>query len=251
MSSIFDDIAKSGSNADSEQGLQSDNNELDETQTQGDPEEAHAVTSRRLKETLQELIKYGLLEAVRKPNLYRQALAHQKELDQLLEPLDLQLTVDEVRGLVFLVVARSVKESVTEDIDEWSHPLVRRQRLNMEQSLLVAILRQRFVAFETEAGLGDEGARVHLDELLPELNSFLGEMGSEEKEYKRLRTMLEKLKQYGIVSEIQADDQIVIRPLIAHLANPENLKQLLAAFRRLAAANNPQTQSGSLERDND
>lgn len=192
-------------------------------------------TPRSIKDTLQELIKYGLLEAGRKPNLYRTALNHHSDLNRLLEPLDLKLAIDDVRGLAFLKVMEDIRPDDIEDDDEWSHPLVRRQRLNMEQSLLVALLRQHFVAHETESGVGSDGAIVHLDDLVSELKPFLGDLGSEVREYNRLRNLLEKLKNHGIVSDIDANDQVMIRPLIAHLANPENLGQLLAAFQRLAA----------------
>jgi hypothetical protein len=43
---------------------------------------------------------------------------------------------------------------------------VRRQRLNLEQSLLVAILRQHFVAWEQESGTGASQAQIAIDDLL-------------------------------------------------------------------------------------
>lgn len=205
-----------------------------------DTEAAAPYTPKPLKDALQELIKYGLLEAARKPNLYRTALSHHQDLNLLLEPLDLKLAIDDVRGLAFLLVADAFHpDDTSPEDDEWSHPLVRRQRLNMEQSLLVALLRQHFVAHETEAGVGSDGALVHLDDLIPELNSFLGTLGSEAREYSRLRNLLDKLKNHGIVSDIDANDQVIIRPLIAHLANPDNLGQLLAAFERMAGGEAP------------
>ncbi len=116
--------------------------------------------------------------------------------------------------------------------DEWSHPLVRRQRLNLEQSLMVAILRRLYVAHEVEAGIGATTAVAHLDDLIPELNQFLGDTGSDSRDGKRLRQLLEQLRGHGLVSEIDKNDQISIRPLIVHIANPENLKNLLFAFKQ-------------------
>jgi hypothetical protein len=101
----------------------------------------------------------------------------------------------------------------------------------LEQSLLVAILRQQFVANEQEAGIGSTGALVSLDDLLPHLQMYLGDLGSDAQEQKRLRTLLEQLKGHGIVSDVDQHDQIYIRPIIAHVANPQNLQNLLQAFR--------------------
>ena len=192
-------------------------------------------TAGNLKTTVQELFKYGLLEADRKPNLYAVASTQTAEVNRILEPFDLHLKVDEIRGLAFLVVAEQLFRDGEENDGEWSHPLVRRQRLNMEQSLLIAILRQHFIAHEQEAGLGAGDAIVELDELLPQLQLYLGDTGSDIKDQKRLRSLLENLKNHGIVSDIDANDQVIIRPIITHLANPENLQNLLQHFRKLAA----------------
>lgn len=192
---------------------------------------AGQYTPKNLRAVTQELLKYGLLEADRKPNLYQVAVSQTSAIDQILEPLDLRLKIDDIRGLAFLTVSAQL---FTEEDDEWSHPLIRRQRLNMEQSLLIAILRQYFIAHEQEAGLGAGEAVVELDELLPQLQLYLGDTGSDAKDQKRLRNLLENLKNHGIVSEVDASDQIIIRPIITHLANPENLQNLLQHFRKLA-----------------
>jgi len=199
---------------------------------EGPTTDTDAYTPRPIKEATLELLKYGLLESASKPNLYRAAVTHSPDINRVLEPLDLSLRIDEVRGLAFVIVAPSAGESPADD--EWSHPLVRRQRLNLEQSLLIAILRQQFVAHEQEAGLGTKDALVTLDDVLPQLQTYLGSLGSDLLEQKRLRNLLEQLRGYGIVSEIDRHDQFSIRPLIAHLANPESLVNLLHAFRKEA-----------------
>lgn len=179
-----------------------------------------------------ELLKYGLLESASKPNLYRSAVLREDEVNQVLSWLDLALRVDTIRGLAFVVVAKTAQS----EEDEWSHPLVRRQRLTLEQSLLVAILRQQFVAHEVEAGVGASEARVALDDLIPHLQAYLGDKGSDALERKRLVGMLEQLKAHGIVSDVDQQERVVIRPIIAHLANPENLTNLLQGMRELAGA---------------
>ena len=193
-----------------------------------------SYTPHAIKQCCQELLKNGLLEMGRKPNLYRTALTQQEKIRQLLEPFDLNLKVDDIRGLAFLTVAESVLDE--EQGDEWSHPLVRRQRLTLEQSLLVAILRKHFLNHEQESGIGAENAVVFIDELIPELQIYLPELGSDIKEQSRLRNLLEKLKGHGIVSEIDNQDQVTIRPIIAHLADPESLQALLEQYRRLAGS---------------
>ncbi|HEJ2063286.1 TPA: DUF4194 domain-containing protein [Pseudomonas aeruginosa] len=184
-------------------------------------------TPQRVREAVQEMLKYGLLEESHKPNLYRSALSNVEVVDRILEPLDLAMGVDEVRGLVFV----TVRQGEVSEQDDWSHPLVRRQRLNLEQSLLIAILRQHFIAYEQESGTGASQALVAVDELIPQLQVYLGELGSEAKERNRIITLLDQLKGHGLVSALDAHDRVIIRPIITHLANPENLQALVVWLR--------------------
>ncbi len=188
-------------------------------------------TSQRVREAVQEMLKYGLLEESHKPNLYRSALSNIEAVDRGLEPLDLAMGGDEVRGLVFV----TVRQGEAAEQDDWSHPLVRRQRLNLEQSLLIAILRQHFIAYEQESGTGASQALVAVDELIPQVQVYLGELGSEAKERNRIITLLDQLKGHGLVSALDAHDRVIIRPIITHLANPENLQALVAWLREQVA----------------
>ncbi|MDU6925211.1 DUF4194 domain-containing protein [Franconibacter helveticus] len=188
-------------------------------------------TLKKIREATQELLKYGLLEEASKPNLYRVVLTHPEEVTRILEPLDLDIGIDEIRGLLYV----KVRLDETPEQDEWSHPLVRRQRLNLEQSLLVAILRQRFVAWEQESGTGASQAQIAIDDLLPQLQIYLGDPGSESKERTRLLTLLDQLKGHGLVTSLDAHERIVIRPIIAHLADPINLQTLLLWLREQIA----------------
>lgn len=139
--------------------------------------------------------------------------------------------IDEIRGLLYV----KVRLDETPEQDEWSHPLVRRQRLNLEQSLLVAILRQYFVAWEQESGTGASQAQIAIDDLLPQLQIYLGDPGSESKERTRLLALLDQLKGHGLVTSPDAHERIVVRPIIAHLADPMNLQALLAWLREQIA----------------
>lgn len=181
--------------------------------------------------TTLELLKSGLLEDASKPNLYHAALVHRDAIGRVLASLDLALRIDDIRGLAFVVVAQPGDGT---DTDAWSHPLVRRQRLTLEQSLLVAILRQQFVAHEVEAGIGAGSAKVALDDLVPQLQTYLGDLGSDAQERKRVLALLEQLKGHGIVSDVDDHERVTIRPIIAHLANPESLAGLIEDLQRAA-----------------
>ena len=115
----------------------------------------------------------------------------------------------------------------------WSHPLVRRQRLTLEQSLLVALLRRHYLDHE-RSGATATGARVGIDDLIAELQPYLGERGSESEETVRVRRLLDQLRDHGLVSAVE-DDMVTIRPLICHLADVGSLQGLLAHYRHLAA----------------
>jgi hypothetical protein len=183
-------------------------------------------TSAEVKEVTQELLKHGYIEETPGSNLFRRAMTHEGEISAALEPLDLALRLDSHRGVAFLGVAQAAKEYTGSD-EGWAHPLVRRQRLTLEQSLLIALLRQAFVMHEQESGVGQNAATIAVDELLPQFMAYAGDSGSDAKNESRLLSLLDQLKTHGIVSEVDKKHEVVIRPLIAHLANPDSLAALL------------------------
>ena len=197
--------------------------------------EAAPATPQPLRRALQELLKMGLLEQASKPQLFRHIAIDTARVNALLEPLDLQVRVDDLRGLAYVAVAPGWQADDAEDDDEWTHPLVRRQRLTLEQSLLLAVLRREFLQREQEGGLG-VAVQLGLDGLLAQLEIYLGATGSQMQDRKRLLELLEKLRAHGVVSEVDAQDQLTIRPMIVHLANPENLQGLLTHLRGLGQA---------------
>jgi hypothetical protein len=140
-----------------------------------------------------------------------------------------------VRGLAFLAVVPDYAGDGTDESeqDDWTHPLMKRQRLTLEQSLLLALLRREFLQREQESGTGT-AVRVTVDSLLPQLETYLGATGSDMQERKRLGQLLENLRTHGMVSDVDAQDCITIRPMIVHLLNPENLQTLLLRLRAVA-----------------
>ena len=211
-----------------------DNAPTPEPQPEPAPETTPA-TPQPLRRALQELLRSGLLEQASKPQLFRHIASDTARINRLLEPLDLQVRVDDLRGLAYVAVAPGWQADDAEDGDEWTHPLVRRQRLTLEQSLLLALLRREFLQREQEGGLG-VAVQLGLDGLLPQLEIYLGATGSDMQDRKRLLELLDKLRAHGVVSEVDAQDQLTIRPMIVHLANPENLQGLLAHLRGLRQA---------------
>jgi len=194
-------------------------------------------TSPEIKTVVQELLKNGYLEQSNRQELFRRVNIHQQSINDVLEPLDLALRVDTYRGVAFLTVAQPQSAMLTheqtdsEDEDGWSHPLVRKQRLTLEQSLLVAILRQTFMMHEQESGVGQSAAKISVDELLPNFLTYFGDSGSDTKDENRLLQLLDQLKAHGIVSEVDKKHEITIRPLIAHFASPESLAALLGVLK--------------------
>ena len=196
-------------------------------------------TPQAVRKALQYVLANGWLESATKPHMFRLIAAQMAQLDVLLEPLDLQVVVDDVRGLAFLAVVHGYhSDNGSDDADEseqddWTHPLMRRQRLTLEQSLLLAILRREFLQREQESGTGAQ-VRITVDSLLPQLETYLGATGSDMQERKRLGQLLDNLRGHGMVSEVDAQDCITIRPMIVHLLNPENLQALLLRLREAA-----------------
>ena len=194
-----------------------------------------AKTPSSVRQALQFLLAHGWLESTLKPQLFRLINAQTMQLDTLLEPLDLRVVVDDVRGLAFLAVTPDYagNDADESEQDDWTHPLMKRQRLTLEQSLLLALLRREFLQREQESGTGTP-VRITVDSLLPQLETYLGTTGSDMQERKRLGQLLENLRTHGMVSEVDAQDCITIRPMIVHLLNPENLQALLLRLREVA-----------------
>ncbi len=192
-------------------------------------------TPPHVRQALQFLLAHGWLESAAKPKLFHLIAAQTALFDTLLEPLDLRVVVDDVRGLAFLAVVPDYAGDDTDESeqDDWTHPLMKRQRLTLEQSLLLALLRREFLQREQESGTGAV-VRITVDSLLPQLETYLGAMGSDMQERKRLTQLLENLRTHGMVTEVDAQDCITIRPMIVHLLNPENLQTLLLRLREVA-----------------
>ncbi len=229
MSNIFDRMA-AGSGEDQPQPT--DDIPPAQTQPVVDVQRVeHIRIAGDVRQAIQELLRLGYLEEKQKSELFRTAIVHEREINAALEPLDLAVKIDSYRGIALIVVRRDGENATSQDMeslsDEWAHPLVRRQRLTLEQSLLIAILRGAFVLHEQESGVGGRPARIAVDELLPQYLTYIGDSGSDARNETRLNNLLEQLKGYGIVSEVDAKQEITIRPLIAHIANPESLAALL------------------------
>ena len=229
---IFDQIASQATEPLAEQTAVPEAETLDEPVAEASPT---ARTPAQQRAALQYLLANGWVEAGNKPRLYQHIAAHLSALDSLLEPLDLRVQLDDVRGFAFLAVRSDYESDANDESEagEWTHPLMRRQRLTLEQSLLLAILRREFLQREQESGMGVT-VRLSVDSLLPQLETYLGSTGSDMQERKRLLQLLENLRGHGLVSEVDAQDSISIRPMIVHLLNPENLQALLARLRTVA-----------------
>lgn len=220
------------SSADSEQ---IDHQELKSEVPNGEPSSIADNVPLEVKEVTQELLKHGYIEEAPNPVLFRKAVVHERAIHEALIPLDLALRLDTHRGIAFLVITKAASES-TEGDQAWSHPLVRRQRLTLEQSLLVAILRQAFMIHEQESGIGHSIVKVAVDDLLSQFLTYFNDSGSDAQNESRLMNLLDQLKIHGIVSEVNSNLEVTIRPIIAHLANAESLSALLRVLSERASS---------------
>lgn len=228
---LFDQWAAEPGSAGDAEAAESVQPGLEEAQSAEPSSAMGAVrTPVELRRALLDLLKHGWLEKVAKPRLFATIQNRTSDINHLLEPLDLQVQIDEARGLAYVTVLADdmAGEEVAQDDaeDGWSHPLVFRQRLTLEQSLLVAILRREFIQQEQEGGLGVT-VRIAVEDLQPQLDVFMDRSGSDAQDRKRLMQLLDNLRKHGMVSEVDAQDYVLIRPMIVHLANPENLQALL------------------------
>lgn len=232
MSNVFDRmVSQNGEPPDAITSIEEENDSPAPRHTNEADELAR--TPPDVKKVAQELHRHGSLEEAQKRELFRLAILHERAIQIALEPLDLELRLDAHRGIAFLEVVAS-ECTPPEGDGAWSHPLVKRQRLTLEQSLLVAMLRQAFVIHEQELGVGGSTAKTAVDDLLPQFMTYFGDSGSDTKNESRLLTLLDQLKPHGIVSEVNKKHEVTIRSLIAHLATLESLADLLSSFKTIS-----------------
>jgi hypothetical protein len=154
MKNLFDRLVAGGNNVpESLDGVELSAQEEECSELRPQPDFAGIPSV--VKQITQELLKYGFLEEAARADLFRHAIVNEQAVNAVLEPLDLTLRIDTMRGVAFLTVAPIVVEGSAAE-EGWSHPLVRRQRLTLEQSLLIAILRQAFVMHEQESALAKD-----------------------------------------------------------------------------------------------
>ena len=91
-----------------------------------------------------------------------------------------------------------------------------------------------FIAVEQEVGVGEGAIKIAVDELLPQFLTYFEDSGSDAKNESRLQNILDQLKVHGVVSEIDKKQEVVIRPLIAHVADPVSLTSLLNTLQEQA-----------------
>ncbi|STY98870.1 Uncharacterised protein [Moraxella lacunata] len=220
-------------------------------------------TNQTLKNAIQDLLKHGYIEKHQKPNIYQQLFGNIDFINAYLSIMDLSMHIDDIRGVIYVGVYQKIYDIIIDDTtnhethDEnnhddnptnnshspipsydkmWSHPFIRRQRLTLHQSLLIAILRQKFVEIESQSGVGTNTVWVDFDDLKNQYFSYINHSGSEKSDDDSLKRLLSQLKDYGIIGDMDEQGKIIIRPLIAHLANPENLGQFLMQLKNLNGA---------------
>lgn len=224
MPSIFDELtSKSASQDEFDQGIEQEPDTAEPVEELIENIDDELRTTRVIREVVQKLFKNGDIEEVEDPGLYRAAVANAELVERILEPFDLNIQLDELRGLAFI----TVRQEPNDTADGWTHPLVRRLTYTLEQTLLIALLRQHLIAFEMESGVGAGVAQMTVDDVVTQLHAYLGEPGSDLKDRGRATSLLEQLKNHHLVTTIDSKDRFTIRPLIAHVANPENLTTLI------------------------
>lgn len=187
-----------------------------------------------VKQALQEILKFGHLNQAQKPVLYQALVNNVTAVNEYLSVIDFCLQVDGVRGLAFLMVYQNPEfmNDVASTPDDWAHPLVRRQRLTLQQSLILAILRQRFMELEQQYGIGYADTFMPLDELNKQFFIYHKSSGSESQDNERVTILVRQLAEHGLVAIDQ--NQLLISPLIVHLLNPENLIELLKQYQSVS-----------------
>lgn len=104
MAGFFDELINRSVTANTGSEPEFLNEEVADASVEETATSSETRTIKKIREATQELLKYGLLEEASKPNLYRVVLTHPEEVTRILEPLDLDIGIDEIRGLLYVKV---------------------------------------------------------------------------------------------------------------------------------------------------
>ncbi|MBO6655883.1 MAG: DUF4194 domain-containing protein [Pseudomonadales bacterium] len=198
-------------------------------------EKFYKPTRSDVKAAVQELLKHGLLESDRNPKLFKLTLQRHSEIQPILDPLDFELVLDDKRGIAYLAPRHKDPDTdLSDEPSDQTHPLVRRQRFNLEQSLVIALLRQQFLSHELEYADQTSYARFSAEELNASLLLYMQSTGSDSLDNRRLTQILEQLRVHKLVTQIDDAGRFGIRPLIAHVGDPASLSSLLDHYKEVA-----------------
>lgn len=182
----------------------------------------------RYREALQRLISSGVIYESRHSELYQALLANKSQIRSTLRELGLRMTVDDSFGLIIL------RLPVSDDIeeDEGAHPLVRRRRLTLLDSLVALVLRDHYM---TRENVGDRTVVIDVEQLEDALRAFLPIFGSETILRKRITGAIKRFKDYNILASLPgSDNEFEVTPVIRIVVNADMLQGLRAEFEALA-----------------
>lgn len=180
---------------------------------------------------MQKLIARGVIYESRHEADYRVLVNDAEQVSGVLEELSLRMSIDREVGVILLRLPDDYLEG-EEEGEEGSHPLVRRRRMTLFDSLTAVVLRKHYRERELT---GEQRVRIDIEQLEQGLVPFLPLMGSEEIFRKHLRGVVDRFKDLNLLLSVRGSKtEFEIAPVIRVVVNAEWIESLVKEFQRLS-----------------
>lgn len=203
-----------------------------------EPEAAEAATPHRLttsalagnvltiRQAKQQLIATGAVFQAKHPQLFDALNRNRDDVISFLRELGLSMSIDLNYGLALLRMPYDPES----DDEPVPHPLIRRQTLNITESLLAIVLREYYREREM---LGDITIHIETETIRTKMGHYLrGAEKSDQLFEKKVSGAIERFRKFLILQKIRGeDDMYEITPVIRVVIDGDWLEGLIQEYR--------------------
>lgn len=220
--------------SDIEEGVLADHEAHSEPKSELNPSaENLGKMSPQARRALVSLMRYGVILATQKINLFESICRYQIAMRQHLSDVYLKLILDEQNGVAFIVsVTDEDSNNREEPEDEDRVSLIIKRTLTLYDTLLLLVLRKHYQERETS---GEQKVVIDLERIEGNLQPFLPLTNNSKADRSKLIAALKKLHEKKIIVQIRSgQDRFEISPIIRYVVKAEFLEQMLCEYVRLA-----------------
>ena len=185
------------------------------------------------KKALVSLLRYGVILAAQKINLFQILCRYQHDIRHHLSNMYLKLILDDKMGVAYIEsISDDELNADDETNDDEATSLITRRTLTLYDTLLLLVLRKHYQERETS---GEQKVVIDVERIEANLTPFLALTNSSKSDRRKLSSALTKLHDKKIISTLRGTkDRFEITPIIRYVVNAEFLESLLQEYIKLA-----------------